>query len=351
MIVKDEEKIIQRCLDSVKNIVDEIIIVDTGSSDKTKEIVAAYTDKIYDFQWINDFSAARNYAYSLANMDYILWLDADDVLLKQDLIKFKQLKKNLDPMVDVVMMKYNVGFDEHGNTTLSYYRERLTKRANHFKWREPIHEYLETAGTIINSDIAITHKREQITSPERNMKIYVDLISKGISLSPRGLYYYARELYYNGHYGAAIQYFNQFLTTEQGWVEDNISACYHLSICYYHQNDRKNMLKALMKSFSYDLPRAEICCQLGFYYMDAAEYNKAILWYKLATQLSLPKNSWGFILHDCWNYIPNIQLCLCYYHLGDLAEAIKYNNKAAEYKPKDYAIAHNSEFFRACLAK
>jgi Glycosyltransferases involved in cell wall biogenesis len=69
MIVKNEEAVLRRCLDSVKETVDEIIIVDTGSVDKTKEIAAEYTPKVYDFVWIDDFSAARNEAFSKATME------------------------------------------------------------------------------------------------------------------------------------------------------------------------------------------------------------------------------------------------------------------------------------------
>ena len=71
MIVKNEEQVLDRCLNSVKDIADEIIIVDTGSRDRTKEVAAAYTDKIYDFVWIDDFAAARNYASSAANASLI----------------------------------------------------------------------------------------------------------------------------------------------------------------------------------------------------------------------------------------------------------------------------------------
>ncbi len=67
MIVRDEEDTIGRCLDAVEKIVDEIIIVDTGSIDRTKEIVAQYTSNIYDFPWINDFAAARNFSFSKSN--------------------------------------------------------------------------------------------------------------------------------------------------------------------------------------------------------------------------------------------------------------------------------------------
>ena len=93
MIVKDEEKVIGRCLESVKDLVDEIIIVDTGSKDKTKEIVSKFTDKIYDFEWVNDFAKARNFSFSKATKDYILWLDADDVIFEADRKKFKELKE------------------------------------------------------------------------------------------------------------------------------------------------------------------------------------------------------------------------------------------------------------------
>src|SRR5690554_6641792 len=104
MIVKNEEEVLAQCLDSVKDICDEIIIADTGSTDRTKEIAGKYTDKIYDFEWIDDFSAARNFAFSKATMDYILWLDADDVLLGEDQEKLKKLKKELTADVDAVSM-------------------------------------------------------------------------------------------------------------------------------------------------------------------------------------------------------------------------------------------------------
>lgn len=89
MIVKDEEDVLRRCLDSVKEIVDEIIIVDTGSTDKTKLIASEFTDKIFDFKWCDDFSKARNFSFSKATKEYIIWLDADDVILEEDKLKIK----------------------------------------------------------------------------------------------------------------------------------------------------------------------------------------------------------------------------------------------------------------------
>lgn len=345
MIVKNEEKVLARCLDSVKDLVDEIIIVDTGSSDKTKEIAREYTDKIYDYVWVDDFSAARNFSYSKASMDYTFWLDADDIILEEDKIKFNQLKENLDPSIDIVMMKYNATIDDFNNPTLSYYRERLTKRANNHIWKEPVHEYLELSGNIINSDICITHKKDNNDNSDRNLSIYEKIVSKGEELSTRGLYYYGRELYNWQRYEDSIKYINKFLDSNLGWVEDNIGSCHLLSQCYQCLNDREGMLNSLLKSFKYDKPRAEICCQLGQFYMDDSNYQRAIVWLTLATQLKKPEDNWGFIQHDYWGYIPNMQLCVCYYKIGKIKEAIKYNEKAAEFKPHDSVIAYNRSFF------
>ena len=83
MIVRDEEAALGRCLESVKDAVEEIIVVDTGSVDRTKEIAARFTDKVYDFVWVDDFAAARNFAFSKATMEYCMWLDAEDVYKRQ----------------------------------------------------------------------------------------------------------------------------------------------------------------------------------------------------------------------------------------------------------------------------
>ncbi len=346
MIVKNEEDILARCLESIQDIVDEIIIVDTGSNDKTKEIAESFNSKIYDFQWIDDFSAARNFSFSKATMEYILWLDADDVILETDRKKLKQLKENLDPSTDAVMMKYNYAFDEFGNVTLCFFRERLVKRSKNPKWHDPIHEFIGIDGNIINSDICVTHKRVHDNS-DRNIKIFEKLVSEGRVLTPRNLFYYAKELYYHDKHHEAIEYFNRFLDSGEGWVEDIINTCYHLSICYSSTNNKIETLKSLFKSFEYDLPRAEICCQLGNYYLGEEDYHKAIFWYELATKLKKPDNNWGFILEDCWGFIPNIQLCLCYDRIGNIEESIRHNNKAAEYKPNASAVLYNKKYFES----
>ena len=110
MIVKNEQDILARCLDSYAGTYDELIIVDTGSTDNTKEIAAHYTDKIYDFEWINDFSAARNFAFSKAGCDYIFSADADEVLDDTNNYALRELKHMLLPEIDIVQM-YDAMFE------------------------------------------------------------------------------------------------------------------------------------------------------------------------------------------------------------------------------------------------
>ena len=87
MIVKTEERTLARCLDSIRGAVDEIVIVDTGSVDATVEIARRYTDRIFEFPWIDDFAAARQFAFDQATGDWVAWLDADDVVLHADRIR------------------------------------------------------------------------------------------------------------------------------------------------------------------------------------------------------------------------------------------------------------------------
>ena len=91
IIAKNEEKNIEQCIGSVKDIADEIIVVDTGSTDKTKDIARELGAKVFDFKWVDDFSAARNEALKHATKDWILVLDADETISKKDVAQLRQL--------------------------------------------------------------------------------------------------------------------------------------------------------------------------------------------------------------------------------------------------------------------
>lgn len=345
MIVKNEEDVLERCLNCIADIADEIVIVDTGSIDKTKEIAKKFTDNIYDFKWINDFSKARNFSFSKASKDYVMWLDADDVIYEEDREKLKSLKENLSNNVDMVIMKYNVAFDENNNPTFSYNRERIMKRAMDYKWVGAIHEVIAQCGNIEYSDISISHRKLHSKDSKRNIKIFEQMISEGKALDPREQYYYGRELYFNERYDEAIDVLSKFINSGLGWIENNINACQDLANCYFALKNTNLGLQSLFRSFEFDAPRAEICCDIGSYFISREEYNKAVFWYDLASTRVFETDSGGFQLVDCYGYIPYIQLCVCYDRLGNKELAKEYNDKAGILKPNDKAYLYNKEYF------
>ncbi len=344
MIVKNEEDVIARCLVSVQGIADEIIIVDTGSTDRTKDIVRTFTDKLYDFAWINDFAAARNYAFSLASMEYILWLDADDVIFEKDRNQFLELKRTLDRNVDSISMHYQVSLDAQGTVTGSLRRNRLVKRSKQFQWVGSVHEYLAVHGYIVDSEISITHSPLKHDT-HRNLTIYEQRLVAGEDFTPRDLYYYANELHDHNQYEKAIEYYIKFLDTKQGWVEDSIAACGKLADCCLELGYQEQQLRYIFKSFEYGLPRPEFCCRLGYHFMQQNRIDEAIFWYKLATQIEKPKDGWGYIDHTCWTWLPHIQLCVCYDRLGQHELAFRHNELAAAYIPNDPKIIYNRQYF------
>ncbi|PEP91767.1 glycosyltransferase [Bacillus toyonensis] len=343
MIVKNEEQAISRCLESVKDITDEIIIVDTGSTDKTIELVKKYNAKIYNFKWINDFSAARNFAFSKATKEYILWLDADDIIEHTNREMFLNLKSTLNTEIDAVSMKYNLSFDTEGNSTFSVKRYRLVKKNKNFQWYGFVHEYLEVYGNLIDSNISITHKKEKAFN-NRNLNLYQKQLAKGKKFSPRDTYYYANECKDHQLYTVAIEWYTKFLDEKKGWVEDNIQACLKRGECYLKLNNIEKAFYSSLQSFIYDTPRAEICCQLGYIFLEKQEYNKAIYWYETAINISKPTNA-PFIQESCYTWLPHLQLCICYFHIKDNQKSIYHNEQAAKFIPNHPSIKHNREYF------
>ncbi|WP_088185951.1 glycosyltransferase [Desulfosporosinus sp. FKA] len=349
MIVRDEEQTISRCLDSVTGIPDEIIIVDTGSIDQTKEIAQKYTNFVFDFEWIDDFAEARNFAFSKANMDYILWLDADDIISGCDRDKFLILKKSLDPLIDVVNMPYILDLDEYETVAMSLRRNRLVKRSKNFQWFGAVHEFLKIDGYVMNSDVCVTHLGIR-DDPNRNLRIFEKQMIKGNPLSGRDLFYIGNELLSHRLYHRAIEIYQKALQQEDLWVENKLSACQRLAGIYHHLEDKDNELQFLFKSFEYDVPRAEFCCHLGNYFLENGQYEKSIFWYNLATKLERPGENWGPAEHACWTWLPHIQLCLCYDRLGNYSLAYKHNEIARGYRPQDPRILYNKKYFEDILS-
>lgn len=343
MIVKNEEEVIERCLSSCYDIFDEIVIVDTGSTDGTKEICKRFTNKVYDFKWVNDFSKARNFGIKKCSTDYFMWLDADDVVTLQANKELKQLKQQISNE-DIFMLKYEIAFDENDESTFSYYRERIIKNDKKFLFKDPVHEVIEPSGEIVFKDISIQHRKIKPNVPGRNLQIYEILDKK--SFTPRQLFYYARELYFNNKIDKAITYFKKFLKCTKAFVENQIDACNILAKCYIAKNQIQKALNCLFYSFTFDLPRAEILCDIGYIYKDMKDYSKAIYYFNLATQCKQNQKALGFVQMECYNYIPYLEMCVCYYNLGNIETAKYCNNIAKSFKPNDKIVLNNEKFFK-----
>lgn len=314
-IVRNEESTIGRCLETIANLVDEFIIVDTGSIDNTITVVNRFTPQIYTFKWSNDFAAARNYAFEQATMDYILWLDANDVTETADQAKLHKLKQTLDPNVDSVTMLYHLSKDEYGNVTFNMRSNRLVRRSR---------------------------KR-------RNLKIYGHRLSKGEVLAPRDLYSYANELEHNKFYHQAMIYYENFLDGNKGQIEDNISACSKLANCYYALKDRQSALTSILRSLQYDRPQPEFCCHLGYHFYNEKNYEAAIFWYTTALQAKLTDGHLKYIYPTCTSWLSHLQLSVCYDRIGKYELACQHNEFALKYRPGDPNILKNLGYFQAKL--
>ncbi len=345
MIVKNEEASLARCLDSVNGIADEIVIVDTGSTDQTRQIAARYTERIIDFEWVDDFAAARNFAFEQATSEYILWLDADDVFEPDDRVKFIELKRSMDPAVDSVTMDYHLSFTAEGKVAYSLRRNRLVRRDRNYRWIGAVHEYLEVVGHLLHSDVAVTHKKDKEYT-DRNLKIYRKREQAGEEFSPRDLYYFGNELKDHGHLEDAVHYYGKFLDTGLGWVEDQIAACQKIADCEAALEHSEKEVSALLRSFAFDLPRAEICCRLGGYFADRADYRKALYWYEQATRAVRPTDPMVVLNEAAWTWMPHLQLCVCYDRMGNRAKAKEHNDIALMYHPTHPSMLYNDKYFK-----
>lgn len=347
MIVKNEQKVLDRCLKSCKGLFDEIIIVDTGSTDQTKILAQKYTQKVFDFAWQNDFSLARNYAFSLATCDYIMWLDADDIIPQTSLKKLIKLKGELKKLnLDAVMLRYDTAFDSTNLPTFSFYRERIVKKNVHFLWIDPVHEVIDISGKIERFDIAIEHRKiQQKKYSKRNLKIYQSLKKSGKVLNARQTFYYARELMYCGKTKTAIREFKNFISMPTAWTENLISACIDLSQCYKLLGDFDSALMSLFLSFRFDCPRGEVCCLIGDEFLRQNNLKSAVFWFEQALKTKPNMSSGAFVQPKYYGEYPATQLCVIHFKLGNKNLSCHYNNLVGKFNPQNESYLANKKFF------
>lgn len=156
------------------------------------------------------------------------------------------------------------------------------------------------------------------------------------------IYQVALSLYEQKNYIDAITIFKEVLKSDS--QEDKIATCFYMSLCYKYLDMKEERITTLLESLKYDIPRAEICCEIGEYYTSLKKYRQAIFWYQTVLGKESTENS-EFYIADYWGYIPLIQLCLCYDRLGMIEKAIEYNEKAGEIYPNSESVTANRIYF------
>ena len=324
MIVKNEERVLARCLDSIADLMDEIIIVDTGSTDRTKAIAAGYTDKIYDFEWIQDFSAARNFAFSHATMEYIYTADADEVVDAENRKRFRYLKECLLPEIEIVQMKYGNQL-QHG-TVYNFdeeYRPKLFKRLREFVWEGSVHETVRLDPVIYDSDIVITHLPEH-PHGARDLENFRNQIRKGARLNKRLHNMYARELYMAGtqeDLESAMAFFMESAADDKRDADEVTEACCIVARAARFLEEAVIFFKYTSKVIA-SQGCSEICCELGHFYEEAGDLDEAVIWYFNAAYETEPVLS---ILSK--EKEPLEGLVRCYETMGMEEEALKYREE------------------------
>lgn len=344
MIVKNEEDTLPRCLESVKGLFDEIVIVDTGSTDKTASVARTFTPHVFSFEWCDDFSAARNFSFSKATGDYLFWLDADDVLPPASREKFPMLRAMLErDAPDMVFLPYDSGFDEKGEPLMTFRRERVLRRSPLAHWVGRVHECIVPYGRQCSFDLHVHHLSSPKPRGERNLNIYKKWEQEE-PLSPRDLFYYGRELYYHRRYDEAVAKLKEMLTSD-GWYVNKIEAAKILSACFEAQNQPEKALSALFQSFLYGEPRASVCCEIGRLFQAQRRLEDAVFWYKAALNCRDHTAEGDFELPATRSLTPLLGLVCCYDALGDRTRALEYHKRTEALFPEHPAVVHNRAYF------
>lgn len=239
-ILKDEIKNIPQLLRSVEGCFDEIHLTDTGSTDGSIEYIKEHQIKWMDtgsniantpiflktFEWCDDFAKARNHSMKGVTTDYVMWLDLDDVL--SDKAAFKRWRDHVMMLGDFWMAPYYYGFDEHGNPSCTFLRERVVKTSKKFDWQYFIHEGMipqEPVNAQAVSTWQVHHKRTKEDYEKdftRNVSMLENYVKAGNELPVRLKFYYGKELFDKGRYQEAYVWLDQIVDHKDLQAHDKI---------------------------------------------------------------------------------------------------------------------------------
>lgn len=230
IICKNEEVMIETCLQSLCG-VDEIIVVDTGSTDNTIQIASKYTSNIFtDCKWNDDFAEARNYALSKATGDYIISIDADEVLLSS----IKDIREQLENIGESNALNVVMTWDE----THSHKVPRIFK--SDLRWSGRCHESI--ACNKKDSDIKIQYRKSPAhdQDPDRNIRILTKSVEE--TQTPRDIFYLAREYYDRQNYTECVSWMVQYIKVST-WRPEKSDAYLTLARCLWnmHRGDEARL--------------------------------------------------------------------------------------------------------------
>lgn len=328
MIVKNEEDKLEKCLKSLKGIVDEMIVVDTGSTDRTTEVARRLGARVEHFRWTGDFSDARNFSFSLASCDYIYVADADEEIDEENRQRFFDLKADLGELnIDIVQMYYcnQLAY----RTVYNYDRElrpKLFKRARSFIWEDPIHEQVSLEPVVCNSEIEIIHRPSE-NHAQRDLEAFERAVAAGRHISKRLHSMYARELFMAGtdeDFLKAKEFFKGAVLDHERSLDEIKEACCVLVHIAVLEGDLESLLKYAIKDAVTEMS-SEMCYELGEYYYGKDDLDEAIVWYyNAAYECSC------IIDAQRGGRLPKLALARCYRQLGNEEQALDYEREAGE---------------------
>lgn len=332
LITKDEEKNIARCINSVKDIVDEIVVVDTGSKDKTVEIAESFGAKIIHAKWEDDFSKARNIAIENAKSDWILFLDADEEIAKEDVGKIRPLLN--DDTVEAYILK----FVNYGGTNVSngmteiHYNFRIFRNNGKLKYIYPIHENLRNVKdnrvpVFKNADVTILHYGylNETRIEKKKTERYINILLKYLMDHPNDKFQHgnlAVEYFNTGDYHKALKH---LLIATKGMDVNSYAATRllrYLISTYTALKDYDTALKIINDAKAYYADVPDFKFLEGMIYIDQKRYNKAIELFKEC--LSMGEYKGIFVtMGGTGSYRARYMIGLCYEKLNRLNDAVK----------------------------
>lgn len=301
MIVKNEAETLPKLFASIVPFVDKVVITDTGSTDNTKEVCENLCgDKLKwtTFEWCDDFSAARNFNFSQADTGWVIWADADDVILGGKNIA-GIIKNCEESNVNAVMFPYHYVVDEQGNTTVLQTRERLIKNDGTYRWIGKLHEAMlpnnKLARAISLSSVQWIHKTSPTRieqSKSRNLYMLEKALEEEIvdnKVDARTLYNLGNAYFTDDQFEKAVGCYVKYVPLS-GWSEEVYLARHRSALALYHLENYEMAIEAALWAIKDKPEYPDAYIDLGKIYYAQGEYDKALHWLREARTKPYPES-------------------------------------------------------------